>query len=150
MAGKGDTEANNQVGLVTFSDTILTEIAPVPLSQSRYDIGDAINQMNAAGATALYDAVARAIQLTDDAAGDPRATRAVVVLSDGRATDGSCLNGIVAMSSRSEVPVSAVLWDRGRRAHRRQRRAHLDRGRRRRGAPDASRQRCAGVLRRLR
>ena len=47
--------------------------------------------MEADGDTALYDAVERAIEITDAATGDEGATRAVVVLSDGAATAGRCL-----------------------------------------------------------
>jgi hypothetical protein len=58
--------------------------------------------MEADGGTALYDAVSRGIQLTDDAAGDAGATRAVVVLSDGEATEGGCLSDLVKMRSTRE------------------------------------------------
>ena len=102
MADSDSPGNENQVGLVTFSSEIITELPPAPLRESKYDIADAVNQMQALGGTALYDAIARAIELTDDAPGDPRATRAIVVLSDGAATAGGCLHGLVAMSSRQE------------------------------------------------
>ena len=106
MAGTDNVGNDIQVGLVTFSSTVLTTIEPQPLRLAKYDIVDAIAEMNAAGGTALYDAVAHAVAITDSAAGDPRATRAVVVLSDGAATEGGCLDDIVSMSSTKEVPVS--------------------------------------------
>ena len=57
------------------------------------------------GGTALYDAIFRAVRLTDGAEGDPRATRAVVVLSDGEANEGRCLHEIVAMTTADEKEV---------------------------------------------
>ncbi len=106
MAGTENVGNDTQVGLVTFSSEVIASITPQPLRLSRYDIADEINQMTATGNTALYDAVYRAVYLTESVAGDPRATRAVVVLSDGAATAGMCLHELVSMSSRDEVPVS--------------------------------------------
>ena len=106
MAGTDNLGNDSKVGLVTFSSKVLTTIAPQPLRLSKYDIADAISQMSASGNTALYDAVAHAVSITDAVVGDPRATRAVVVLSDGAATEGICLHDIVSMSSRNEVPVT--------------------------------------------
>ena len=105
LEGSANQGSQNQVGLVTFSDTVETEIAPSPLQESKYDIASAILEMKAGGSTALFDAVQRAVELTDSVAGDPRATRAVVVLSDGAATVGPCLHSVVSMISREEVPV---------------------------------------------
>lgn len=105
MSGINGAASGNQVGLVTFSDGINTEVAPAPIADAKYVVADAVEQMQAVGATALYDAVDRGVRITDAAAGDPRSTRAVVVLSDGAATSGSCLDAIVAMRSRSEVPI---------------------------------------------
>lgn len=107
MADTDNVANESQVGLVTFSDEVITAIKPQPLRLSKYDIADEINQMSAKGSTALYDAVSRAVSITDSVAGDPRATRAVVVLSDGKASAGMCLHDLVSMSSRDEVPVSA-------------------------------------------
>jgi len=105
----GDTnnpDNSNQVGLVTFSDEVHTAIAPAPIESSKYDVTDAIDAMQARGSTALYDAVIRAVGLTDDAQGDDGATRAVVVLSDGAATSGSCLTDVVTLASHQEIPIS--------------------------------------------
>ena len=108
LADTANQGSENQVGLVTFSDTVQTEIAPSPIQKSKYDIADAITEMRAKGETALFDAVQRAVELTDGVAGDPRATRAVVVLSDGAATAGICLHTIVSMISNEEVPVQSL------------------------------------------
>src|SRR3954447_19958648 len=58
----GRTNNGNQVGLVTFNDKIVDEVAPQPLRTSKFDIAEAVNNMQASGGTALFDAVARAIQ----------------------------------------------------------------------------------------
>ena len=107
IADSASQGSADQVGLVTFSDTVQIEIAPSPIQESKYEIADAIHAMSAKGETALFDAVRRAIALTDSVAGDPRATRAVVVLSDGAATAGTCLHAVVSMISRDEVPVGS-------------------------------------------
>lgn len=107
MADTDNVGNESQVGLVTFSNVVNTAIKPRSLRLSIYDMSDEINQMSATGSTALYDAVSRGVAITDSAAGDPRATRAVVVLSDGEATAGTCLHDLVSMSSRDEVPVSS-------------------------------------------
>ena len=106
MADPAGQGSGNQVGLVTFSDTVQTEIPPTPIQDAKYDIATAVFEMQAVGATALYDAVQSAVELTDDVAGDPRAKRSVVVLSDGEATAGRCLDSIVSMTTRDEVSVA--------------------------------------------
>jgi Ca-activated chloride channel family protein len=103
-AGRG---TDNQVGLFTFSTTVDDRISPRKLVESRFDIADAIGQMKASGGTALFDAIAQAVIATDNADGDPRATRAVVVLSDGAATDGRCLDSLVSMTSAAEDDVTS-------------------------------------------
>jgi Ca-activated chloride channel family protein len=111
-------KTDNQVGLVTFASQIETEIPPVSLSTGKYQIADAVDAMRPRDSTALYDAIARAITLTDAAPGDPDATRAVVVLSDGQANSGHVdLSQIVQMESRAEVVVSDFTGTTGAVAH---------------------------------
>jgi len=99
--GSGD-----QVGLVTFSDGVDVKVSPQPLEKDRFEISDALSSLKPQGNTALYDAIARGVELTDATAGDDRAKRAVVVLSDGKATSGRCLNDLVQMmSQQSEAEV---------------------------------------------
>jgi Ca-activated chloride channel homolog len=97
LSGRAEQGADDQVGLVTFADTVETEIAPQPLRTSRFVIADAIAEMKAHGRTALYSAIKRGVELTDRAAGDVDTTRAVVVLSDGEARIGARLDSIVSM-----------------------------------------------------
>jgi hypothetical protein len=59
----------------------------------------------------LFTAVQRGVQLSDEAVGDPQATRAVVVLSDGEATEGACLNEVISMrelASETSAPLCLV------------------------------------------
>jgi Ca-activated chloride channel family protein len=102
-------QKGNQVGLVTFSDTIETEIPPAALTtQNAFDIAEAVAKLTPGGGTALFDAVVKAVALTDAADGSENgATRAVVVLSDGQdnAISGARLDDIVTMS-RNEVHVT--------------------------------------------
>ena len=107
MSGPDSAGADNQVGLVTFASKVIDEIAPAPLEQSKYDISEAVNEMEAVGNTALYDAVRRAVELTDQAPGDAGTTRAVVVLSDGAATAGGPLDQLVSMQSDDEVSIAS-------------------------------------------
>ena len=102
----GSMARNNQVGLVTFDDTVNARIQVAPLVTNRFAIADAIHEMRARGETALYDAIRSGIQMTDAAAGDVGAIRAVVVLTDGRANKGSTeLDDIIRIMSRDEVPI---------------------------------------------
>ncbi|MBI2171476.1 MAG: VWA domain-containing protein [Chloroflexi bacterium] len=97
---------NNQVGLLTFSNTVNTRIAVAPLVESRFAIADVVHKMGADGGTALYDAISAGIEMTDGAEGEADAIRAVVVLTDGRANRGQTkLHDLIQMSSRDEVPI---------------------------------------------
>jgi Ca-activated chloride channel family protein len=103
----------NEIGLITFSSEVDAEIAPSSVREARFTIGDAIASMEASGNTALFDAIDAAVTLTDQAAGDPRATRAVVVLSDGAATTGGCLDELIAMTTIDEDDVTAFCAQEG-------------------------------------
>ena len=76
---------NNQVGLVTFGDTINNTIPVGPLAHNRFAMADAVHEMRARGETALYEAIRAGIEMTDAAEGAADAIRAVVVLTDGQA-----------------------------------------------------------------
>ena len=102
----GSMARNNQVGLITFDDTVNASIPVAPLVTNRFAIADAIHEMRARGETALYNAIRSGIQMTDAAEGDAGAIRAVVVLTDGQANKGSTeLDDIIEIMSRGEVPI---------------------------------------------
>ena len=64
-----DMYQNNQIGLVTFGDAVNTRIRVAPLQSNRLKVTDAVDQARAQGESALYDAIAAGIQLTDEAPG---------------------------------------------------------------------------------
>ena len=97
---------NNQIGFITFSDSVATRIQVAPLTQNRYAIANAVQEMKVLGNTALYDAIRTGIEMTDAAPGDADAIRAVVVLTDGHANRGETqLDSIIRMISRNEIAI---------------------------------------------
>jgi hypothetical protein len=77
-----------------------------PVQSSKFAIAGIVEGLNASGGTALYDAVRTAVEVADNAEGPPDAIRAVVILTDGRATAGMTgLSDLVNLSSRAEVDV---------------------------------------------
>ncbi len=97
---------NNRVGFLSFSDTIHASVPVAPLADNRFAIAGALERMRPAGDSTLYEAVKTGIELTDAAAGEADAIRAVVVLTDGRANRcPTRLDDLVRMMSRSEVPI---------------------------------------------
>lgn len=98
--------SNNQVGFLTFSDSVAARIPVGPMAQNRFAIANTVQEMKALGSTALYDATRVGIEMTDGASGEPDAIRAVVVLTDGHANRGQTqLDAIIKMMSRNEVGI---------------------------------------------
>ena len=97
---------NNQVGFLSFDDTIHNIIPVGPLENNKWDVQDAVHEMRARGETALYEAIKAAIEMTADAPGEEDAIRAVVVLTDGLANICQTqLDHIIAMESRNEASI---------------------------------------------
>ena len=97
---------NNQVGFLSFGDSINTRIPVAPLADSGSAIADAVDKLRARGETALYDAIKTGIEMTDAAEGDPGAIRGVVVLTDGWANRcRTRLHDLIRMESRKETPI---------------------------------------------
>jgi Ca-activated chloride channel homolog len=93
----------NRVGLLPFSTDLGGNTPVSPLAQNKYSLDSAVQKMRVQGQTALYDAVKKAIEMTDAAPGDPNAIRGVVVLTDGRANTGvTGLDSLVEMYSKDE------------------------------------------------
>lgn len=98
---------NNQVGYVSFDDTIHTVVPVGHLSITGPVIVGEIRATQARGETALYDAVRKGVQITDGAEGPVDAIRAVVVLTDGQANKGATeLDNIIGMMSNLEKPIT--------------------------------------------
>ena len=97
----------NQVGLVTFGDTIGARVDVAPLSRNKFALARAVDAMKPGGETSLYDAIKAAVEMTDAAPGDESAIRAVVVLTDGKANKGSAvLTDIIQLETAKETRVS--------------------------------------------
>lgn len=74
----------DRVGLVTFDSTARLVVPMAPLSDNRIALQTAVQEMRAAGRTALFDALALGKQVLDELPplGDDR-IQAIVLLSDG-------------------------------------------------------------------
>ncbi|MBI4233067.1 MAG: extracellular solute-binding protein [Chloroflexi bacterium] len=109
MIGALDNMArNNWAGFLTFSDTTHTRIPVAPLTENRFRIADAVQGVQASGGTALYDAIKAAIEMTNATPGEADAIRAVIVLTDGKATRGETgLDDLIRMVSSDETPISS-------------------------------------------
>jgi Ca-activated chloride channel family protein len=89
QARKGLTRAldsigiRNEVGLVTFAGAVKDRVPVAPIASNRFAIGQAIDKMQAGGETALYDALAEGIRMSDAVATEGETIRGVVVLTDG-------------------------------------------------------------------
>ena len=106
---------HNQVGYVGFSTDVHTVIPVAPIQDSRFQIAEAIQRSQAEGQTALYDAVLKGIELADAAPGGEDAIRGVVVLTDGRRTDGNVtLDQLVKLTDASERPVTGFQESQGK------------------------------------
>ena len=98
---------SNQVGLLSFGDTVRPGVSVGTLTvENQHAIGAEIDNLEAKGETALYDAIRAGIEMTDSLAGQPTSIRAVMVLSDGQANKGETrLDDIIHMSSRLGRPI---------------------------------------------
>jgi hypothetical protein len=103
---------DNQIGLVTFSTDVAEKVQPAPKSDVQFEIAAAVEEMKPFGSTALYDAVLAGARMSERADADPAATRAVVVLSDGVATQRqACLDSLVTLVDKGERPVTWCATD---------------------------------------
>jgi Ca-activated chloride channel family protein len=97
---------NNYVGVVTFSTQVDQRVDVGPLSGNRFDLAEVIQGLDAAGETAMYEAIATAVGMADTYTVDGDAIRAVLLLSDGQNTAGTArLCDVVHVSNRQEQSV---------------------------------------------
>lgn len=77
---------DDRVGLITFASTANLVVPPAPLSDNRIKLQDAIQNMNASGKTAVYDALNTARDQIDKlpALQDGERIKGIVLLSDGQ------------------------------------------------------------------
>jgi Ca-activated chloride channel family protein len=101
-----EMEPTGQVGLIAFDDTIHAQVLVGPLSENRFAVADAVGDLRVGGGSMLYDAVKLGIEMTEAAEGQPNAIRALVVLTDGRATEGvTRLDELIEMRTPGEAYV---------------------------------------------
>ena len=62
---------NNQVGFLSFADQVQPGVDVAPLTENKFLIAEAVDELKADGQTALYDAISAGVQMTDAVDGDP-------------------------------------------------------------------------------
>lgn len=104
----------NEVGLISFGSDVVMEVPIAPLTENRGKLGDAVFDMKAAGQTALYDAIAAGVEMTDAVESEGNPIRAVVVVTDGKSNRGGLrLHDIINMSTTDEEEVVNFLGTEG-------------------------------------
>jgi Ca-activated chloride channel homolog len=96
----------NLVGLVTFSSAVHDRVAPAPVSQNRFQMTEGLRRMQPGSGSALFGAIAEAVDMAARAPAPERAIRGVVVLAGGPATSGAYLSDVVRMASPAGKDVS--------------------------------------------
>lgn len=101
---------NNQVGLVSYNDSVTVElpIKQFDLEQRSYFQG-AVDNMSAGGGTASYDAVLVAMNMIEGVKKDhPNAKTMIFLLSDGQANGGYSLANITGALKKQKTPVYTI------------------------------------------
>lgn len=97
-----------QAGLLTFSDRPRLVVPP---TVNRARVRDALADVEATGATALYDAVRAAVAALDAARLGPSAQRRLVVLSDGVDTASeAALTSVTDRLAAERIPADVVAF----------------------------------------
>ncbi|NJO39200.1 MAG: VWA domain-containing protein [Cyanobacteria bacterium CRU_2_1] len=104
--------AGNQIGLVTFGDRPIRRIALAPFNMSEQKrLFVAINQLQANGATALYDGVAVGLaDLMEKQKTDPEGQFYLLLLTDGERTDGLEFEQIKDVIQHSGVRIYPIAY----------------------------------------
>jgi len=95
-----DLQSTDQTAVISFSANVTIEDT---LSSDRSSALEALNSLSAQGDTALYEAVARSIQLAQDV---PLPRKAIILLSDG--VDFGGLSGTTREQSLSQARAARV------------------------------------------
>lgn len=104
--------ANNYVGLVSYSDDVTIElpIAEFDMNQKSYFQG-AVNNLLANGTTSTYEALTVAMQMIEEAKEDhPDAKAMIFLLSDGQANGYYRLEHVKGALRDSEIPVYTIAY----------------------------------------
>ena len=103
---------NNYIGLVSYSDDVTIElpIAEFDLNQRAYFQG-ALDNLQAWGGTASYDAILVATDMVKKAKADhPDAKVMLFLLSDGMANNGYTLDNITGVLKEEKIPVYTISY----------------------------------------
>ena len=95
-----------RVGLVSFSDTAQTLQTPTTDHDTVQGALQSLQPLNGTATGAGLNSALDALELSDDATAHPPA--AIVLLSDGKATDGSSADLAAAEARRQKVPIYTV------------------------------------------
>ncbi|MCR5624226.1 MAG: VWA domain-containing protein [Lachnospiraceae bacterium] len=103
---------NNYVGLVSYSSDVTIEvpIAQMDLNQRAYFQG-ALDNLQASGNTASYDALVVALKMIEDKKKDvPNAKVMIFLLSDGMANSGYTLEKVTPTIQKLKYPVYTISY----------------------------------------
>jgi Ca-activated chloride channel family protein len=104
--------AGNQVGLITFSDTVVRRLALAPFDRLQHQkFLAAIESLRADGGTAMYDGLMVALnELVAKKKADPNGRFYVIVLSDGDSNTGFSLPDIKSIIAQSGIRVYPIAY----------------------------------------
>jgi Ca-activated chloride channel family protein len=110
LSGSQYISKDNSIGLVTFSDdvNINLPIAKFDLNQRSLFTG-AVEDMNAGGSTAMFDAIIVGTKmLMDEKAKNPNAKLMLFVLTDGKTNTGHSLNDVEDVIKALKIPIYTI------------------------------------------
>jgi Ca-activated chloride channel family protein len=95
-------DKRTNVGLISFADGVQQPVPVAPLTENRFQLREAIDRMQARGGSNLYGAIKEGIGIADRAPAEDGAVRGVLVLSSGRASSGTRLDELIALSRKTD------------------------------------------------
>ena len=104
--------SGNQVGLITFSDRPVRQLPLAPMDErGRQRLVATVNQLQADGATALYDGLAVAMaDLMRARQKDPNGRFHLLLLSDGKPTSGLTLGPLRDVIQHSGIRITPIAY----------------------------------------
>lgn len=110
LEGQKNIGEDNMVGLVSYSNDVNIDlpIAKFDINQ-RSKFAGAVDDLQAGGSTATFDAIAIALQmLKEQKAADPNLKLRIFVLSDGETNTGHSLNDIKGIVEDIGIPIYTI------------------------------------------
>jgi Ca-activated chloride channel family protein len=104
--------SGNQVGLITFGDRPVRQLPLAPMDErGRQRLVATVNQLQADGATALYDGLAVAMaDLMRARQKDPNGRFHLLLLSDGKPTSGLTLGPLRDVIQHSGIRITPIAY----------------------------------------